>query len=146
MSFVFGSGCWLSSVPVQQRQAACAAWQPCPLLEEIIEGLREQGFRKQVLTRGTRGLVVAGGVRRARHPTLRGRGGSRSPPWGAGLVWEEALRENGLAGRGEVYNGTVKKDRRKSGGGRFLFPRRAAFTGPRFVARGVGVRRGSSPG
>jgi len=78
------------------------------MLEEIVEGLRGQGFRKQVLTVGHGGSLWLGAfvkhVNRRLEDTIL-----VDAHRGAGPVWEEALRQCGLADRGEVYGGAVSR-------------------------------------
>jgi len=78
------------------------------MLEEIVEGLRGQGFRKQVLTVGHGGSLWLGAfvkhVNRRLEDTVL-----VDAHRGAGPVWEEALRQSGLADRGEVYGGAVSR-------------------------------------
>jgi creatinine amidohydrolase len=78
------------------------------MLEEIVEGLRGQGFRKQVLTLGHGGSLWLGAFvehvnRRLEDIVLV------DAHRGAGPVWQEALRQSGLADRGEVHGGAVSR-------------------------------------
>jgi creatinine amidohydrolase len=78
------------------------------MLEEIVEGLRGQGFRKQVLTVGHGGSLWLGAFvkhvnRRLEDIVLV------DAHRGAGPLWQEALRQSGLADRGEVHGGAVSR-------------------------------------
>src|ERR671916_388807 len=69
------------------------------VLEEIVEGLRGQGFRKQVLTVGHGGSLWLGAF--VKHVNRRfGDTMVVDAHRGAGPVWGEALRRSGLADRG----------------------------------------------
>jgi creatinine amidohydrolase len=78
------------------------------VLEEVVGVLREQGFRKQVLTAGHGGSYWMAAF--TKHVNRRfadvvlvnaHRGGER--------VWAEGLRRAGLAGRGEVHGGALSR-------------------------------------
>jgi creatinine amidohydrolase len=78
------------------------------MLEEIVEGLRAQGLRKQVLTVGHGGSLWLGAFvkhinRRLEDIVLV------DAHRGAGPVWEEALRQSGLAHRREVHGGALSR-------------------------------------
>src|SRR5215217_9791685 len=78
------------------------------VLEEIVEGLRGQGFRKQVLTVGHGGSLWL----RAFVKHVNRRFGDTvvvDAHQGAGSVWEVALRKSGLSGRDEVHGGAVSR-------------------------------------
>jgi creatinine amidohydrolase len=78
------------------------------VLEEIVEGLRGQGFRKQVLTVGHGGSLWLGAF--VKHVNrLFGDTVVVDAHQGAGSVWEVALRKSGLAGRDEVHGGAVSR-------------------------------------
>ena len=78
------------------------------VLEEIVEGLRIQGFRKQVLTVGHGGSLWLGAF--IKHVNRRFENiVVVDAHQGAGSVWEEALRKSGLAGRDEVHGGAVSR-------------------------------------
>ena len=78
------------------------------MLGEIVEGLRGQGFRKQVLTVGHGGSLWLGAF--VKHINRRlGDVVVVDAHRGVGPVWEEALRHSGLGGRGEVHGGAVSR-------------------------------------
>ena len=78
------------------------------MLEEIVDGLRAQGFRKQVLTVGHGGSLWLGAF--VKHVNRRfGDVVVVDAHRGAGPIWEEALRKSGLAGRGELHGGAVSR-------------------------------------
>jgi creatinine amidohydrolase len=78
------------------------------VLEEVVEGLRAQNFRKQVLTVGHGGSLWVGAF--VKHVNRRfGDVVVVDAHRGAGPIWEEALRKSGLAGRGEVHGGAVSR-------------------------------------
>ncbi len=78
------------------------------VLEEVVEGLRAQGFRKQVLTVGHGGALWVGAF--VKHVNRRfGDVVVVDAHRGAAPVWEEALRESGLTGRGEVHGGELSR-------------------------------------
>ena len=78
------------------------------VLEEIVEGLRGQGFRKQVLTVGHGGSLWLGAF--VKHVNRRfGDTVVVDAHQGAGSVWEVALRKSGLAGRDEGHGGAVSR-------------------------------------
>lgn len=78
------------------------------MLEEVVEGLRAQGFRKQVLTVGHGGSLWLGAF--VKHVNRRfGDTVVVDAHRGAGPVWEEALRKSGLGGRGEVHGGALSR-------------------------------------
>lgn len=78
------------------------------MLEEIVEGLRAQGFRKQVLTVGHGGSLWLGAF--VKHVNWRlGDIVLVDAHRGSDSIWEEALRQSGLAGRGEVHGGAVSR-------------------------------------
>ena len=78
------------------------------VLEEVVAGLREQGFAKQVLTVGHAGSLWRGAF--VKHVNRRfGDIVVVDAHKGAGPVWEEALRGAGLAGRGDVHGGAVSR-------------------------------------
>ena len=78
------------------------------VLEEVVGVLREQGFRRQVLTAGHGGSYWMDAFTKHinRHfadivLVNAHRGGDR--------VWAEGLRRAGLAGRGEVHGGAISR-------------------------------------
>ena len=78
------------------------------VLEEVVAGLREQGFTKQVLTVGHGGSLWRGAF--LKHVNRRfGDAVVVDAHNGAGPIWEEALREAGLPGRGDVHGGAVSR-------------------------------------
>jgi len=78
------------------------------VLEEVVAGLREQGFRKQVLTVGHGGSLWRGAF--LKHVNRRfGDIVVVDAHRGAEPAWEEALREAGLAGRNEVHGGALSR-------------------------------------
>jgi creatinine amidohydrolase len=78
------------------------------VLEEVVAGLREQGFRKQVLTVGHGGSLWRGAF--LKHVNRRfGDAVVVDAHRGAEPAWEEALRRAGLAGRGEIHGGAVSR-------------------------------------
>jgi creatinine amidohydrolase len=78
------------------------------VLEEVVEGLRDQGFHKQVLTVGHGGSLWVGAF--VKHVNRRfGDVVVVDAHREAGPVWEEALRESGLAGRGELHGDAVSR-------------------------------------
>ena len=78
------------------------------VLEEIVAGLRAQGFCKQVLTVGHGGSLWLGAflkhVNRRFVDVVVVDAHREAAP-----VWEEALRLAGLAGRGDVHGGAVSR-------------------------------------
>ena len=78
------------------------------VMEEIVTGLRRQGFRKQVLTVGHGGSLWVGAflkhINRLFDDVVM-----VDAHWGASPVWEAALRRAGLAGRGELHGGAVSR-------------------------------------
>ena len=78
------------------------------VIEEVVAGLREQGFRKQVLTAGHGGSLWLG-VFLKHINRLFGDIVVVDAHRGAGPVWEEALRRAGLASRGEVHGGALSR-------------------------------------
>jgi creatinine amidohydrolase len=81
---------------------------PMLVLEEVVEELRTQGFRKQVLTTGHGGALWMGAF--VKHVNRRfGDVVVVDAHRGAGPVWDQALRRSGLAGRGEVHGGVVSR-------------------------------------
>lgn len=78
------------------------------ILEEIMAGLRGQGFRKQVLTVGHGGSLWLEAF--VKHVNRRFEDiVVVNAHQGAGAVWEEALDEVGLSGRREVHGGAVSR-------------------------------------
>lgn len=78
------------------------------VLEEVVAEMREQGFRKQVLTVGHGGALWTGAF--LKHVNRRfGDAVVVDAHRGAEEAWEEALRRAGLAGRGEVHGGAVSR-------------------------------------
>jgi creatinine amidohydrolase len=78
------------------------------VLEEVVEELWTQGFRRQVLTVGHGGSLWVGAF--LKHANRRfGDVVVVDAHRGAGPIWEEALRESGLAGWGEVHGGAVSR-------------------------------------
>jgi creatinine amidohydrolase len=74
------------------------------VLEQVVEGLRAQGFRKQVLTVGHGGSLWMGAF--VKHVNYRfGDTVVVDAHQGAAPVWEEALHKSDLAGRGDVHGG-----------------------------------------
>lgn len=78
------------------------------VLEEVVGVLREQGFRKQVLTAGHGGSYWMSAFTKHINRQFADivlvnahRGGER--------VWSEGLRRAGLAGRGEVHGGAISR-------------------------------------
>ncbi len=78
------------------------------VLEEIVAGLRAQGFRKQVLTCGHGGSYWLTAF--IKH--INGQFADTvvvNAHQGGARVWEEARRHAGLAGRGEVHGGAESR-------------------------------------
>ncbi len=78
------------------------------VLEEIVAGLRAQGFRKQVLTCGHGGsywlTAFIKHINRQFPDTV-----IANAHQGGARVWEEARRQAGLGGRGEVHGGAESR-------------------------------------
>ena len=78
------------------------------VLEEVAAGLREQGFRKQVLTCGHGGSYWLAAfikhINRQFPDTV-----VVNAHQGGAAVWEEAREHAGLAGRGEVHGGAESR-------------------------------------
>jgi creatinine amidohydrolase len=77
-------------------------------LEEVVAGLRGQGFTKQVLTVGHGGSLWRGAFlkyvnRRFLDAVVVDAHNGAQP------IWEEALRQSGLAGRSDVHGGAVSR-------------------------------------
>ena len=78
------------------------------VLEEVVDGLRTQGFRKQVLTEGRGGALWVGAF--IKHVNRRFADAVVVDAHrGAGPVWEQALRKSGLAGKGNVHCGALSR-------------------------------------
>ena len=78
------------------------------VLEEIVAGLRAQGFRKQVLTCGHGGSYWLAAFIKHINRQFADIVVVNAHQGGAG-VWEEARRHAGLAGRGEVHGGAESR-------------------------------------
>jgi creatinine amidohydrolase len=78
------------------------------VLEEVVEVLGAQGFRKQVLTVGHGGALWVGAF--IKHINRRlGDMVLVDAHRGAGPIWEGALHRSGLAGRGDIHGGAVSR-------------------------------------
>jgi creatinine amidohydrolase len=78
------------------------------VLEEVVDGLRAQGYRKQVLTVGHGGALWVGAF--VKHVNRRfGDVVVVDAHREAAPVWEQALRKSGMAGRGEVHGGALSR-------------------------------------
>jgi creatinine amidohydrolase len=78
------------------------------ILEEVVEGLRQQGFRRQVLTVGHGGSYWMNAF--IKHVNWRFKDiVVVSAHQGGDAVWREALERAGLGGRSDIHGGAVSR-------------------------------------